>query len=407
MNIPFLHPSDRDLVSVASGELSVTAQAQVSTHLASCQRCRSYVQDVRAMAAESAATEAPRASEGLFSRIVAGRAVGARVIIAGEDVVVEARRPLGPRRVLVPVGIAAVLVLSTLSVRRARTRSASLQSKAAITAVASTNSFEDGLSLWPSVASAQTLSGSREAPYRSVQVISTSRLQSQTDRYVFSLSVAPESLQLRPYAILSDSVERTRYGGTPAWRMTSLSGAYPVESRRTVLLSESDLHVLESRWETERFVQLIHVTDMSVVVRFAPKPGAYRDDSAGAARRIAVSSGELPRQSGRPLVIGDAGLRLLFRVMPLHSGWRGSVDVISYESPFLQHIRPIYVNLRVTNQLLVTSSYRRIPCWRVVVDAGGRPEYWYVSKESGQLVRAERKNENGSLVEVDRMDTRR
>lgn len=405
MNVPFLHPSDRDLVRVATGELPVSESTSVSSHLVSCQRCRSYVQDVRAMASASNATEAPRASAALLSRIVVERTVGARVIIAGEDVLAPPRRSLG-RRLLVGIGTAAVLVFSTLTVRRVRTEIGTVPSTGARTAIGSASNFGYELSVWPSVVSAQTLGAPRQAPYAPVRILAASRLAPGPHQYVFSSSIARDSLQVRPYALLSDELRSTRYRGEPAWELASTNSAYPVRSRRTVLVRAFDLNVIESRWETDNFVQVIHATDSSVIVRFMAKRGAYTDDSAHAAHRVAVSSGELPRLPGRPLAIGDAGLRLLFRVLPLHVGWRGSVDLISYESPFLDHIRPIYVNLRVTTQVLVTSSYRRrrIPCWRVLVDAGGAPEYWYISRQSGELIRAERKNEDGSAVEVDQLD---
>ena len=402
MNIPFVHASDSALVGVAGGDAAPSADARLAAHLTACQRCRSYVQDVRAMTAGSAATEAPRSSEALLSRIVAARESGALVIVAGDDAEPRARRAI-PWKLVIPAAVAAALLLSTLTVERA-----AKPSGAASIVPAPSGGVQGDLLIWPSVASAQEPAAPREAPYPSGQVTLIARLHSEASRYVLSAANAPDSLLLHPYAILTDSVEKTAYRGRSAWRVSSrFDDGYPALGRRTVMLGGSDLRVLESRWETDRFVQTIRVTDSALIVRFAAKRGAYTDDSTHAAHRVLVSSGRIPRESNRPLVVGSAGLRLMLRTLPLREGWRGSVDLVSYESPFMVHIRPSYVNLRVMNQVMVRSGYGPLLCWRVVVDAGGQPEYWYVSRGAQELIRTERVGGRGTREAIDRLPTMR
>jgi hypothetical protein len=416
MNIPFVHPTDRVLVSVANGEFAAKEQARVSAHLASCQRCRSYVQDVRAMSAESTVTDAPRASDALLGRILAERSAGARVILATDDVPVDAGHRFMSPGVIVSVGIAAAVTILAVSSWRARTRSAlvsqtvaksdRVRNAAAAAASADvTSGFERALSIWPSVANAQAPSASREAPFEPARVAGSSRLSAGTRQYVFSTSISSDSLQLRPGAVVFETIAKTTYQGTPAWRLTTTATDPYLKNVRSSLLRGSDLRLLESRWDRGLYVQTIRATDSSVTVQFVPRPGAYTFPDSGIAQR----SGTFPIQAGHLLVIGDAGLRLLLQAISLNPAWRGSVDVIRNQTPLITHIRPMYVNLSVAGQVRVwvASSTGRVLCWRVRVDAGGTPEYWFVSRNSGEVIRIERTNDDGPREEIDLMNWRR
>ncbi len=92
---------------------------------------------------------------------------------------------------------------------------------------------------------------------------------------------------------------------------------------------------------------------------------------------------------GQLLVTDRSYFHLLVRSLPLHSTWKGSIDVNSgqtrNQSPAI-YAQTRSINLRVQGDSIVSTLWGNVPSWRVVLHTGPTPERWYVSKEGHEVL---------------------
>jgi hypothetical protein len=92
--------------------------------------------------------------------------------------------------------------------------------------------------------------------------------------------------------------------------------------------------------------------------------------------------------ASRPLVMNDAGLRLLLRSLPLRDGWKGSIAVPVQQGGAVGGVTgaPRTINLRVAGADTVQLFSGRYACWRVLIELGTQPAVWMVSQETGETL---------------------
>jgi hypothetical protein len=101
------------------------------------------------------------------------------------------------------------------------------------------------------------------------------------------------------------------------------------------------------------------------------------------------STTRTPIRPGHLLVTDRAYFHLLVRSLPLHSTWRGSIDINlgqtrNLSPAVLEKTRSI--NVSVQGDSVVSTLWGNVPSWRVVLHTGANPERWYVSKAGHEVL---------------------
>jgi len=109
-----LHPREDTLLRYAAGSAAESLRRRVANHLASCDRCRRVVTSTRDLRSSLASADVVAAPDALFTRIMASRASGARVLLPVEAP--EARGGKQGARPALWLALAGAAVIAVVSV---------------------------------------------------------------------------------------------------------------------------------------------------------------------------------------------------------------------------------------------------------------------------------------------------
>ena len=392
------HPSDETLVRIACGEAANDNREHIKAHVDRCDACEARLCDIRTMRA--LLTEAPTvtAPDALLHAALERRARQERVLLmhaapspsTGSGVARTSRR-------LAQFAVAATLAMAafslwprekpaTIAVRRGVADSTLLPG--ALPTPSDDSPF-GALSPWPLVAYAQSASGVPDVPYPAITEFDTTAVTPGTRRYVQSsassyhdyMPINAEAIELRD----------TTFNDVPVWRVVTSSPFHASQYPRadTAWIRRSDMQLIARRNESaaaslrqrllpgdtvleERTV--VHVPDE---VRMKMNPAFLRFTS-----RTVVKPGQL-------LITDRSYFHLLVRSLPLHSTWRGSIDLNVGQTRNLSPAilgKTRSINVSVQGDSVVSTLWGNVPSWRVVLHTGPTPERWYVSKAGHEVL---------------------
>jgi hypothetical protein len=364
---------------------------------------RSVAEAVR----EDARNEGYVADEALLARIQRSRASGARGLLPMHDTrTVGASTSHGRwRSALVAAGVAAIvvgrLVLPASDVVSipdatpvASTRgSADTSPPEAPSPNAAAGGLADLLSPWPRVAYAQTPKGGRAGPFAAMNGLQANRVKLGRRMYVRLSGNAYHDLL--PHETYELEVDTAQFDGKPVlrlvtrhdvttWMQKGTSRVPPISRRDTVWLDRARLSpiarhsVLGPLEVTQRFVDTVLqqrtlMDTRKMGLKNPPKP--------------VIADDLLRIDASRPLVVSEPVLRVLLQAAPLNANWKASVGVMGGEPSSIATLEGAYRNLRVGALDTLQTYFGRFPVWRVEVDNGRFPEVWYVSQETGEVLR--------------------
>lgn len=98
----------------------------------------------------------------------------------------------------------------------------------------------------------------------------------------------------------------------------------------------------------------------------------------------------VPLERQRTLALTEEHLALLLRTVPLSIGWSSTVAVPGPFAPLLQRYDAAVVTVRVVQLDTVQTAKGPVPCYRVTIDYGQRPDIWWISVATGEFVRGVR-----------------
>jgi hypothetical protein len=401
------HLSDESLVRIVRDEALGDDGDGMLVHVDRCEACQTRLHDVRAMRSRVIDAPAVAAPDSLLATVLARRARQERVILTPESSS-RAAAVAGNAwlRRLAPFAMAATVVVAAIALWR-RTPTPTLAAGPAAldsTAVVKpppppTNDSPLGaLSPWPLVAYAQPASDVPEVPYPAITEFDTSAVKSGTRRYVRSsassyhdyMPIDAEAIELRD----------TTYKGVRVWRVVTSS---PFEDREharhdTAWIRRADMRMIARRNEVithvsrtesssqstlQRLLPGDTVLEQTTVMRFPPSFKLKTDPAKlGSTTRAPIRPGHL-------LVTDRSYFHLLVRSLPLHSTWRGSIDINLGRTRNLS--RALYektrsINVSVQGDSVVSTLWGNVPSWRVVLHNGPNPERWYVSKAGHEVL---------------------
>lgn len=391
------HLSDEMLVRIARGESVGHDGDEPSMHLDACANCQARLDDIQSMHALFIEAPAMDAPDALLSAALQRRARQERVLLPHEspNVVVQ---PGGLARRVVPLAAAATVAIAAFALWP-RTNAPTVTARATVVDSSSAPKApppppaSDGplgaLSPWPLVAYAQSASDVPEVPYPAITEFDTTAVKPGTRRYVRSsassyhdyMPIDAEAIELRD----------TTYKGVRVWRVVTSSpfnsSQYPRQD--TAWIRRSDMRLIARRNESvtgsvrqqllpgDTVLEQTTVVSLPKSVKAKMNPARLRFLS-----RTAIRPGQL-------LVTDRAYFHLLVRSLPLHSTWRGSIDINLGQT---RNLTPaIYektrsINVSVQGDSVVSTLWGNVPSWRVVLHTGANPERWYVSKAGHEVL---------------------
>ncbi|WP_309672617.1 hypothetical protein [Gemmatimonas sp.] len=390
------HLSDEMLVRIARGEATGNDGTAPSDHLDACANCQSRLRDIRSMHALFTEAPAMDASDELLSAALQRRARQERVFLSHESTNVVAQSS-GLARRLVPLAVAATVAIAAFALWP-RTNAPTVAARATVvdssTALKAppppaSDSPLGALSPWPLVAYAQSASDVPEVPYPAITEFDTTAVKPGTRRYVRSsassyhdyMPIDAEAIELRD----------TTYQGTRVWRVVTSSPFTASQHPRqdTAWIRRSDMRLVARRNESfaasirQRLLPGDTVLEQSHVVHL-PKELEQKTNP-----RFLRFSTRTPIRPGQLLVTDRSYFHLLVRSLPLHSTWRGSIDINLGQT---RNLTPaIYektrsINVSVQGDSVVSTLWGNVPSWRVVLHTGPNPERWYVSKAGHEVL---------------------
>lgn len=249
------------------------------------------------------------------------------------------------------------------------------------------------MSPWPVLAYAQSPSAPPPAPYPPITQVDVSRLVPGHRSYMRLSGNAYH--HLLPHLTYDISLDSVRLGGRPTWRVVVTRPiGKRLESPRADALSADTLWLdgFTLRPRQRRYEN----GDLRVRWAFADTMLIKSDSIDSNWRRPALPGKRLryawrdttPLDRSRVFVPSEAALRVLLRALPLATGWRGSVAVLSSSSrsePYSPG-SPTVLNMRVAGTDTVQTFSGRFVCWRVLLETGAEPEVWHVSQETGETI---------------------
>ena len=399
------HLSDELLVRVARSEATGTDGNAPSAHLEACANCQLRLRDIRSMHALFTEAPAMDAPDEVLRAALQRRARQERVLLPHEspDVVVQSRSRV---RRLVPLAVAATFAIAAFALWP-RANAPTVSARATVIDSASTlhappptaaDNLLAALSPWPLVAYAQSASDVPEVPYPAITEFDTTAVKPGTRRYVRSsassyhdyMPIDAEAIELRD----------TTYNGVGVWRVVTSS---PFEDREharhdTAWIRRADMRMIARRNEVithvsrtesssqstlQRLLPGDTVLEQTTVMRFPPSFNLKIDPAK------LRSTTRTPIRPGHLLVTDRAYFHLLVRSLPLHSTWRGSIDINLGQTRNLS--RALYektrsINVSVQGDSVVSTLWGNVPSWRVVLHNGPNPERWYVSKAGHEVL---------------------
>ena len=350
----------------------------------------------------------------LRARIQTSRASGVRVLLPTVD---RARVPLPEtngrrwmRRVLrAAIGIAACL-LAAVFVQRApeplaRTAAAS---RASDTRATPRESLADVLAPWPRLAFAQG-ELDMQRTYAPVVVARPERVL-EGDRSFVQTVAQSDGTEMIPIAYNSVSVRRdTVENALCIVTQSSMTednarrlGVDVGSSQDTLFVDAFSLQPKVHRFTTgdsrkafqstgtTRFHQGRFGSEFRYIRPVLPyMQRQYRDGGISTPRETG------PIDSTRLYVPDEQSLLLLLQALPLHDGWRGSIQVPSglgaiYDQTFA-------LNLRVDGVDTVSVYRDRYLTWRGLLETGPTPEVWHVRQTTGEVLLVEQRGRDGAL----------
>lgn len=247
------------------------------------------------------------------------------------------------------------------------------------------------LAPWPVIAQAQQPSAPPAAPFPPITQVDPSRLVVGRRSYVRLSGNAYHDLV--PHHTYDVTLDSARVGGRRLWRvvveqplMRSLKAPAAIgKLMDTLWLDGMTLRPRQRHYQAGvlNVRQTFSDTAFSEAVsidtsRLGPQPRSGRVPFRfGTTKRLAASHLFVPT---------EAALRVLLRALPLGSGWRGSIGVLSGDSRMFAIGQPTLVNLRVAGVDTVQTFSGRFACWRVLLETGAAPEVWHVSQETGETI---------------------
>jgi len=392
----FGHAADEILVRMARGEELGSENERMSAHVAACAECVARLRDIRSMRALFADAAVIPAPNAVLAAALERRARQERVLLTHESPRAEATVSVAWRR-LTPLAIAASVAMAAFTLwprgetpavaERARVADSSIAPKAPLPP-ASDNPL-GALSPWPLVAYAQSASDVPEVPYPAITVFDTTAIQSGTRRYVRSsassyhdyMPIGAEAIELRD----------TTYDGVRVWRVVTSA---PLESGQyaqhdTAWVRRADMRMIARRNEyaTQTIRQRLLPGDTVLEQEFVMRvPASIKTKFDRSKLRYTSRTSIRP---GHLLVTDRSYFHLIVRSLPLHSTWKGSIDVNlgetrSYSPAIYRNARSI--NVSVQGDSIVSTLWGNVPSWRVVLHTGPNPERWYVSKAGHEVL---------------------
>lgn len=351
----------------------------------------------------------------LRARIQASRASGERVLL---PTVQPARVPLPEtngrrwfRRVMrAGAGVAAVLVVAVI-VRRVPDSTAhnASSTRDADTTRSSRESFSDLIAPWPRMAFALGALRLPE-PYAPVAVSGSQRVI-EGDRAYVQLVAPHQGAEMIPIAYSSVSVSRDTTQDALCVVTRSSITEDDAGRRRvalhgfddTLLVDAASLRPMVHSYSTGNARTSYHST---IVERFHQDRFGTEFRYRRPLDEVRLLQKRFPgdRSSGwtetRPIdttrlyVPDEQSLLLVLQAVPLHDGWRGSIQVPSGLGAIYQQTVPL--NLRVEGVDTVAVYRDRYPTWRVLLENGATPEVWHVRQATGEVLLIEQRDRNGA-----------
>lgn len=350
------------------------------------------------------------ADEALLARIQQSRTEGARGLLPMHDTP-SASTPVSWwrwRGALAAAGVAAIVVIQLMLPKRADNGAppaaaatpmansgggASPPVASPAPGAGSTGGIAELLSPWPRVAYAQTPAGGRAGPFAPMSGLRPERVKLGRRAYVRLSGNAYHDLL--PHEMYELDVDTARFEGRPVlrlitteyvskWMPTEKSRVPAVERHDTVWLDRTRLSpiarhsVLGPLEVTQRFADTILQQRTVMDTR---KMGLKNPPAP------VVTNDRLRVDSSRPIVVSEPVLRVLLQASVLTSNWKASVGVMGAEPSSIATVEGAYRNLRVARLDTLQTYSGRYPVWRVEVDNGRFPEVWYVSEETGEVLR--------------------
>jgi hypothetical protein len=256
---------------------------------------------------------------------------------------------------------------------------------------------------WPAVAHAQTVARSQQArgPSAPLEPGAQARLAPSVRTYVRVLKDAGGRERSRTN--LEVQLDWVRHQVDGHWLLRARLGDDPGSST-----TEIDSIALETR--TLRPVQRrLHTAGRRRYFRYSPTqvqatdtlPDYFFDETLVTSRPslrslwpIAPGRGYWysisDLDSSQTLVLSEAHLQLLLRTLPLSRDWSMRVALVTLNERHFQRRAPTDLALRVTAIDTITTSIGTIPCYRMELDYGARPDIWWISVATGEFVRGVR-----------------
>ncbi len=379
------HPGDEALLAFSQHEASPQLHKSLQRHLASCQRCRSVVQDARGLVAMINDDWTPPATDELFSRIQQSRDEGVEVVLPVAEWEPATMVPTKPVRwgYWCGLAVAAGLLITMRTIPSLSVNTDPLDKRPGPASAADETraSFDAAAAVFRAVSPLPAFAYAQSAPTHSGNSIYSgidgSRLTPGQWRYVTTEPDAPASRY-----ITSVKLERAAFEQRTVWRVvTSTTGRGSAGD--TTLLDDFDLRPIQRRWRAGELSvrQEYGLEQPDAVLTLVTRSFATSESQTHAmdTSRIAMNAVGL-------LIDEPAQLALLFKLVRLHPDWQMTHGVSGGRIEATAVPGSTGRTLRVVGEDTVRVAIGAVPVW-LVSYATSSDWKWHVSKSTGDLLR--------------------
>lgn len=405
---PSAHPSPTALERFASGDCAAVESARIDAHLSSCDACRPWVRDTRAMTVLLNEEPTPPLPANALARIHARRAAGERGPLVeaylSRGAQGRTRRRVWPTAIGIALAASVVAAVTLSDGRQTGQRAAMQPTNECLDNTNSTGAdpmasptFRRLLALayaLPLTAVGgctvdQSSTPMAPAPPLAAGVVDGARLVPATLSYrattlLDGTSTTPLNTQL--------SIARSTRAGAATWVVASSGDDIIPDTLVLDAVSLVPRQAFSRRNANERgFSYSVDLDSRNLEFRIRNSRGALSTDRAYV----------LPTSEASPAPVL---LPVAMRALPLAMGWSASFEVFQpwrfFVGPFLRHNDAWYVrvtaNLQVVGDDRVTVPAGIYDCWRVRVEhrwtgaverAADDAEVMWVSKRDGWIVK--------------------
>jgi len=321
---------------------------------------------------------APEPPRRLLERILASRAAGVQVVLPEERSTVSRRAAL----LVTAAAAAVVLVIATRGGDRRP--------------VDAENGYQDvaaGLSFWPPDALAQEAGPPRRPRYEPVNNLRVTRAHGGT--WTYRTCTVFDDVLTNFRSRLTITISQATWEGRPAWLTSQQEKSVRHGSSGTTDTFRTPLDTAYFEPATLRPIYAaLGGVKFRLVRRFTRDSVREAFDVGGAQPRSWRTNASLPGARDAPLVLRWArvDLALLFQVLPLDRGRRGSMYSLGLVGPDPNKTGFVPIDLRVVGSGRIDVPAGRYDCWKLQVHDGqeGALTLW-ATKDRGWLVKTEQR----------------